>query len=182
MLLEIVQRLVYQCLKGIPNNLKSSNLIKQLLNLRRFQTHFFTQNKIKMKKILLIGLTIAVIGIGIGLMMYNKPHENMANAKVDASIEAPALFSAFSTDEAAANEKYLNKTVAVTGTVSETKNENGAVSVMLASDDLMFGVKCELDALSEHKRKEFQSGEKVTFKCICTGYLSDVVLTRCVEQ
>ncbi|MCB0521483.1 MAG: hypothetical protein H6577_25635 [Lewinellaceae bacterium] len=135
-----------------------------------------------MKKVFLFLLVLAVIGVGVGWMMYNKPHENMENAKADMQADAKALFAAFSNDEAGANEKYLNKIVAVSGTVADaSKDEGGNTSVMLESEDMMFGVKCELDPLSAHKRTEFQKGEQVTMKCICTGYLSDVVMVRCVE-
>jgi hypothetical protein len=136
-----------------------------------------------MKKILLFLLVLAAIGVGVGLMMYNKPHENMQSAKADLAVQAEALFAEFSTDEAAANEKYLNKIVAVNGTVADaTKDDKGNTSVQLESGDMLFGVKCELDPLSKHKRTEFQKGEKVTLKGVCTGYLSDVVMVRCVEE
>ncbi len=136
-----------------------------------------------MKKIFLFLLVLAAIGIGVGLMMYNKPHENMQSAKADLQVQADALFTEFTSDEAAANEKYLNKIVAVTGTVADaSKDDKGNISVQLESGDMMFGIKCEMDPLSEHKRTEFQKGEKVTLKGVCSGYLSDVVMVRCVEE
>ena len=130
---------------------------------------------------LIVG-ALAIMGIGIGVMIYNKPHKNMQSATADLIIPAIELFTAFEQDENAANEKYLDKVVQVSGTVQEVKkDEDGNLGITLDGGSMMFGVICKLDALSEHKRTEFKEGEKVTFKGICTGILMDVVLERCVE-
>ena len=106
----------------------------------------------------------------------------MAGAETDYALSANELFTAFETDEAAANEKYLDKVVGVEGTVkSVSKDEDGTISVTLSTAGDMFGVICQLDNLSTPKRTEFEVGEKVAFKGICTGMLMDVVLVRCVE-
>lgn len=105
----------------------------------------------------------------------------MQTAKADMAIDAAALFNEYSADETAANAKYLDKTIAVSGKVKETtKSDDGTVKVSLdtGSD---FGVLCELDPLSQHPRTEFATGETVTFKGNCTGLNFDVQLTRCVE-
>ncbi len=136
-----------------------------------------------MKRILILVLALALVGGIIGYKMWNKPHADMVAAKADLSAEASAIFAEFATDEAASNEKYMNKVVAVSGAVTNvSKNEDGSVSVLLDGGDPMFGIKCNLDKLSQHKRTEFQTGEKVTFKGTCSGLLSDVVFDRCVEQ
>lgn len=134
-----------------------------------------------MKRILYFLLAIACIGGAVGYYLWNKPHENMQTAKADMAIDAAALFNEYSADETAANAKYLDKTIAVSGKVKETtKSDDGTVKVSLdtGSD---FGVLCELDPLSQHPRTEFATGETVTFKGNCTGLNFDVQLTRCVE-
>lgn len=140
-----------------------------------------TINFFKMKRILYLVLALICIGAAVGYYLWNKPHENMQAAKTDLAIEATALFNEFNTDEAAANAKYLDKTIAVSGRVKEAgKTDDGTVKVSLdtASD---FGVLCELDPLSQHPRTDFTPGETVTFKGNCTGLNFDVQLTRCVE-
>ncbi len=134
-----------------------------------------------MKRILYLLLALACAGGAIGYYLWNKPQKNMQTAKADMAIDAAALFNEFNTDEAAANAKYLDKTIAVSGKVKEaTKTDDGTVKVSLdtGSD---FGVFCELDPLSQHPRTDFAAGETVTFKGICTGLNFDVQLTRCVE-
>ena len=133
-----------------------------------------------MKKIVYAILLIGLIGGGIGIYQYNKPHKKMTTATSDFTVSALDLFTEFESDENLSNEKYLDKVVGVSGTVQEVKEEDGVTSVTLNSGG-MFGVICQLDQLTEHKRTTFAIGENVSFKGICTGLLMDVVLVRCVE-
>ncbi|MCW5923275.1 MAG: hypothetical protein KIS77_13095 [Saprospiraceae bacterium] len=134
-----------------------------------------------MRRIIYFLLALACLGAAIGYYLWNKPHADMQSAKTDLVVEAAALFGEFDTDESAADAKYLNKTIAVSGKVKEsTKAEDGAAKVILDTGG-DFGVLCELDPLSQHPRTDFPIGETVTFKGICTGFNFDVQLTRCVE-
>ena len=136
-----------------------------------------------MKKAMLIIGILAVAGAGIGYKIYNKPHKDIKSAKADISLNAAELFSAYEQDENAANTKFLDKTVQITGTVQEVKkDDDGNMGITLDGGGMMFGVTCKLDPLSEHKRTKFEVGETVTFKGICTGMLMDVVIERCVEM
>jgi tRNA_anti-like len=134
-----------------------------------------------MKNIAIVIALIALVGGVVGYKMYNKPHENIADATEEHSLSAAELFAAYQADEMAANAKYLDKIIVVQGTVRETKEEDGTVNVMLETDDMMFGVRCQLDNLATHKRKDFKAGEKVSLKGKCSGSLMDVVMVRCVE-
>ena len=128
---------------------------------------------------------IAGLALLMGLVayfMYNKPHADMHRAASDFTMTSQELFAAFESDEAAANQKYLDKVLQVTGEVLETStDEEGLVTVNLDGGGMMFGVICKLDPLSDPARTTFPSGAEVTFKGICTGMLMDVVLVRCVE-
>jgi hypothetical protein len=114
--------------------------------------------------------------------MYNKPHKNIGNSKVDFKMEAKQLFAAFEENESEANTKYLDKIIEVSGTVREVNTgEEDNISVILESENELSGVICQLDNLTTHKKTNFSPGEKVIFKGICTGMLMDVVMVRCVE-
>ena len=135
-----------------------------------------------MKKILSIVLLLAIIGGAVGYYMYNKAPDNVLSLKTDYKLNASDLFSAFETDENTANGKFLDKVVEITGKVISVKNEEGKTSGTIDGGGMMFGVICELDPMADHKRVNFEEGEEVKFKGICTGMLMDVVLVRCVEQ
>lgn len=135
-----------------------------------------------MKKALIIILALAVVGGFFGYRMYNKPHKDMTEAESDLKVSAEELLSSFENDETNANAKYNDKVVEVSGSVSDVStDEDGNVKVTLDAGNPMGGVICQLDNLSEHKRTDFPIGEEVAFKGLCTGYLMDVVLVRCVE-
>ena len=58
--------------------------------------------------------------------------------------------------------------------------DNGATTIQLETGDEMGTVICELDKLSKQEKTSFAKGETVCFKGLCSGYLTDVVLNRCV--
>ena len=134
-----------------------------------------------MKKYIIALAVIGIIGAVVGFKIYNKPHENITKVKTEHIISATDLFEAFQVNEENANATYLDKVIVVEGQVKETKEENGMMNVMLESDDMMFGVRCQMDHLSQHKRAQFQIGEKISLKGKCTGSLMDVVMVRCIE-
>ena len=134
-----------------------------------------------MKKLIGIGFLLALLGLGVGYFMYNKPHQNMEKAEADMTLESTALFSAFEANEAEANEKYLDKVSKISGTVKEVNtDEEGNISLTLESGNELFGVICQMDNLTKQEKTDFKIGEQVTLKGICTGMLMDVVLVRCV--
>ena len=135
-----------------------------------------------MKKYLYVLLLLGIAALAVGYKVYNKPHQNIAASKADITMNAQDLFGAFADDETTANEKYLDKLIAVSGIVKEVNvEEEGMTSVTLETTDETFGIICQMDNLTKHKRTNFQIGEKVKFKGLCTGMLMDVVLVRCVE-
>lgn len=135
-----------------------------------------------MKKIIIITLALILVAAGVGLYMWNKPHQDIAAANADITISANELLTAFQTDENAANTKFNDKIVEVSGQVRTANTDGGKTIVTLDAGDSMAAVTCELDELVKHKRTEFSTGDPVTFKCTCTGILMDVVLVRCVEK
>ncbi|PZF70795.1 OB-fold protein [Taibaiella soli] len=132
----------------------------------------------KKKNILLVLLGIVVIVIIVGVRMWNKPHPKAEDAK-GIPVTAVALFKDYSTDENAANTKYLNKVLEVNGTVASIDtNQEGGIAVILASDDIMSGVMCTM----RDKNQTVAKGNTVTLKGFCSGFVSDVKLTDCVVK
>jgi len=135
-----------------------------------------------MKKIFLILLALAALVAAIILINRFQPEDTIKTRPADVKVEAEELMAEFLADEAGANEKYLNKTLEVTGNVSTfQRDDRGNFSVTLSAGSQATGVKCKFDKLVEHRRREFQIGEKVTFKGICMGYIGQVEMVGCVE-
>ena len=129
----------------------------------------------------IIGLVVILILGVIGWKMYNKPHSDMEAATPDFTLSATELFNDFAQDENKANEKYLDKVIQVRGKVQKiNESPDKPTKILLAVDDEMLGVRCEMDANAKHDLSSVNKGEEVALKCKCSGKLMDVVLVRCV--
>lgn len=123
--------------------------------------------------IIVVCALFALISIK-GYMYLNQKHIDIDDEEF-VSATSSQLFEDFETNETIANAQYLGKILEVTGTVSEVlTNQNGETVILLNSKGGLFGVSCTME-------KEISSppvDKQITVKGICTGYLSDVVITR----
>ena len=124
----------------------------------------------------LLAIVLIVIAAGVGIWAYtNKPNRTVANEK-GIEISAAQLVKEYQASEPDANSKYLDKTVQVTGTISEvSKNQDGKPTILLSSEDPMTGVFCTLK-----DEANLTVGFTVTIKGFCSGILSDVRIREAV--
>ena len=127
------------------------------------------------KKISLIVFVVVVaVGICYAYYIWNKPARDVSKEE-GIRITAIAIFDSFTQNEQAANASFLNKAIEVTGKVADVKkNQAGETVVYLQSSDPMFGVNCTF----KEDPGLIAKGSTITFKGICTGYLSDVVINE----
>ena len=96
--------------------------------------------------------------------------------KADYVLEADAMYREYSRDEAAGNQKYLNKVLEVRGEIAEaTTDQNGSTVLMFREKGASGGVLCTLNG----KVSNVGVGQTVRVKGLCTGFLFDVVLNKC---
>jgi hypothetical protein len=106
--------------------------------------------------------------------LWNKPHRDVHKEK-GIAITAMALFDSFYHNEKIANNSFLNKTIEVTGKVTNVKtNSAGETVVYLQSSDPIFGINCTFKKAVDSIKKD----QLIVFKGICTGYLDDVILNN----
>jgi tRNA_anti-like len=129
-------------------------------------------------RVLFSALIILVTGGIVGYKMYTKPHRNVETVK-SITVAAAQLATDFENDETRSNSLYLDKVLEVSGEVNEiTKNQKGETLIVLKGTG-MSTVRCTLE---EDAPPEIKSGSIASFKGICTGYLTDVVMVRCRIQ
>lgn len=122
-----------------------------------------------------LGYFMVMVLAGTLLYHYNKPTRNVAREK-GIPVTATELYQQFTSDESQASQVYLNKVLQVRGQVLEVKNTHAKGKVIvLNTGDPMYGVACTLD--NEHAQA-VQPGKEIVVKGVCTGYLSNVVLTN----
>lgn len=133
------------------------------------------------RRLLLIFFTAFLILVGyVYFFMYNKPHQDVHEARPDFTIEAMALYNEFEDDEVVANERYLGKIIRLEGRVLEVEVRDGKPSaIRLDVGHVLNSVVCELDEVYPRAIQGLEMGDKVVVQGVCTGYLDDVILNRC---
>lgn len=73
-----------------------------------------------MKKGILVVLVLVILGgLGAYFYVFNKPHRDPSSEMASYSLKATELAEEFSANQEAANQKYVDKVVEVSGTVME---------------------------------------------------------------
>ena len=140
------------------------------------------------KKRTIIGGIVVIIALaaGYGWYQFNRKVQGLANVRADFSVNATDLIKEFVSSEDAANKKYLNKILAVKGTVKNV--ESAQSTIVLGDTSDMSGVRCVIDSTANSTIGSLQKGAVITIKGAITGFNkdetgllgSDVQLNRCV--
>ena len=146
--------------------------------------------KRKTVKIILGIILGAITGAGIyAYTEFNRKVKDLSKVKAGVYLDAGELVRAFENDEAAGNNKYLDKIIAVKGMVKTVeKNDKGYYTVILGDDQAMSSVRCSMDSVHQHEVAAITAGSNITMKGACTGFNrdellgSDVILNRCVVE
>ncbi len=128
----------------------------------------------KRKKIIRIGLIVAVAGIvvagAVGLYMFNMPHRDVQSAKADYSLTSLQIVAEYLSDAETANTKYLaadgdSKILEITGTVNKiSDNFDGLKVVLLKAAGDKAGVSATFTPKTNPNAEKLQVGQSVTVK------------------
>jgi len=132
---------------------------------------------------LVVVLLLVLFGfVFVKFYVFRKADTSVASKKADVEITVSDLVKSFEIDEKAANTKYLSKIILVKGivdNVADTKNDTAAeITIYLKDKGKTSGVMCSFDKSIIHK-DAVKSGDSVSIKGICSGYLMDVVMNKC---
>lgn len=132
---------------------------------------------------IIIGLA-GLVGAGIGVYMWNKPHSDIASLTPDHKMEAEELYRAYFKSEKEANDKYLKSVIEISGTIREiSRSKDGKINnILLGVKGQPGGIQCQLDPVSGADEKQYERGAEVTLKGKCSGKtMLDVQLSRCIR-
>jgi len=134
------------------------------------------------RPIALVFVIVALLIGGItGYSLYNKGFESLETQPADVTLSPEALFEAYNTDESSADATYLNKVIEVSGPLSaEPQIVDSSAVLVIAVADEPFGISCSLSATELDKVQNLKVGAPLTIRGVCTGFLMDVNLVRCV--
>ncbi len=122
------------------------------------------------KKILGIAILAGAIIGGVKVyLILTKPHRDVSTEK-GVALTAQQLFDAFKTDENAANAKYLDKAIELSGEVLDiSTNQDSNVVVNFKTNDSLFVINCTFKT----NPGMLKPNDNITFKGICTGYIPE---------
>ncbi len=129
------------------------------------------------KKIILVVLILATIGVGTGIYMWFKPHQKVED-QTAIMVTAAKLAADYAANEKAADSTYLNKAIQVKGTVKDTEtNADGGLMVILQTDDAMIDIQCTM----RDKGVQVAKNTELSLVGFCSGSgITGVSLTDCV--
>ena len=136
-----------------------------------------TKNKI----IIAIALIAAIaFGVYYYVFVYSSQHRRQVQSETGIVITSDSLVAKYQVDEKLANSLYLNKAVVVTGNLlSIDKNQEGKTTLVIGRSDSFSNVSVTLTNNAPISQKV---GTPITIKGLCTGALSDVVITDGVVE
>ena len=136
-----------------------------------------TKNKI----IIAIALIAAIaFGVYYYVFVYSSQHRRQVQSEIGIAITSDSLVAKYQSDEKLANSLYLNKAVVVTGNLlSIDKNQEGKTTLVIGRTDSFSNVSVTMISTAAIIQKV---GESITIKGLCTGALSDVVITDGVVE
>ena len=114
------------------------------------------------------------------VFIYSKNHHRNIQTESAIQIQADSLSAQYQADEVKANAQYLNKAIIVTGNlVSIDKNQQGQTTCIIGNANAFSNVAVTLNNNAPITK---EIGASITVKGVCTGALSDVIITDGVIQ
>ncbi len=114
---------------------------------------------------------------------YNRRPADLSTVKPDVIVTAVDLVNAFETDEGKANVKFNGKTLLVKGVVAEINNQQDTLlNIYLGKNEAMHKVSCAVNIRNKEMKHTPVVGDIIAVKGICTGFLQDVEMNRCVIE
>lgn len=123
---------------------------------------------------------LIIVCLFLLLKIYNKPHTDVRNVKSDIITNVENLLAEYEQDEALANKKYTDQIIQVNGTIFEISNLRGNMVITLKNPKSKSSIICHFLPEDYDKSLILEKGQNVTIKGVCTGFLLDVILVRCV--
>lgn len=120
---------------------------------------------------------LLLIGIGAVYYIWNKPMKKVED-EAGMVLSVDRLCNDFNTNEAAANKRYLNKAIEISGKVNEVADnlDGGTMIVFSASNGIDY-----VESTLREKITDLQPGTSIAVKGFCAGKtITGVSLTDCV--
>lgn len=136
---------------------------------------------LKRKLLTAVGLLI-LAGAAIVWYLFSLTFDDTATIRPDFTVSADALLSEFNNNDAAANAKYTEKIIEVTGRVSEVEAVDTTVNIKMADSTTGSFIIFAFQAKDAAAARAIKAGETATIRGSCNGGTYSAILdTRSVS-
>lgn len=133
-------------------------------------------------KILIIIVSVLIVGIASAyLYLRYMPEDSVSVKSTDYVIAAANLVNEYEANAQAADAKYIDRVLEVSGTIYEiSTDQNNSTVIIIQDEEMGTGVLCTLTNESQKAAKKLKEGDVISIKGTCTGMVFEVVLNKCV--
>lgn len=129
---------------------------------------------------MLIGLILIIISLFFIINLYNKPFIDIKKSNPELEITAQEILNDYRADENSANEKYVDNLIQIKGEIADISFAKGISIITLKDTSGLSSIICQMLPEDNLNVLKLKKGNQVLIKGICTGYLIDVMMVRCV--
>ena len=131
----------------------------------------------KKKSIIIITSVILFLVLGAGLYAYyafNRTNKQLNDIKPAYILSTETLTNEFAKDATAAETKYVDKAIEVTGTVKiiET-NDKGKITIVLGDSSSLSSLRFSMDSTVSTETNTIKVSSNIRLRGMCTGYNAD---------
>jgi translation elongation factor P/translation initiation factor 5A len=128
-----------------------------------------TSPKSRIKKFIIAGVILLVIGAGAAWYIFTKSFTDTAKENAAYTVSAYNLIKEFQTDIAASNKKYTEQIVTVNGRVSAIENADTTLNIKMSDTITGSYAIFAFQAKDMVKVKQLKEGDSVSIKGSCSG-------------
>lgn len=134
-----------------------------------------------MKKPILLIISFLALAVAVYVYFnFLKTSPSMHRQEASSQITAEKLYEEFEADEVAANSKYLNKVVEVSGLIESIDVPEGELPTILIQTGGFGLVKATLEHAEELDNNQLAVNEHIKIRGECIGLLLDVLIINSV--
>lgn len=123
---------------------------------------------------------IGIIAVALSFYIYNKPHIDIQGSDADYYLSAQQLIADYRDFEVESDKKYSERLIEVEGRMHEVSTLKGNTVIALKYAGSPSSVICHMLPEESEKVLKLKKGQIIKIKGICTGYLLDVIMVRCI--
>lgn len=129
---------------------------------------------------MLIVLVLIIISLFFIINLYNKPFIDIKKSNPELVISAQEILSDYQADENLANKKYVDNLIQIKGEIADISFDNGISIITLKDISGFSSIICHMLPEANLNVLKLKKGNQIVIKGVCTGFLIDIMMVRCV--